>query len=155
MDFGDRAPAIGREPGKGPDWLDRVEHTADEGLLVKAADRKELFARAAWGMFSLLTDMSAVRPLETVAVNVEAPDIEALMVRWLSDLNYLHLVGRKLFCGFEVARLTRRTLEARARGEAIDPRRHAIRREIKAVTFHGLKVAREGSVWTARVIFDV
>jgi SHS2 domain-containing protein len=31
-----------------PDWLEFLNHTADAGILVQAADLKELFARAAW-----------------------------------------------------------------------------------------------------------
>ena len=55
-----------------PEWLDFVDHTADAGIVVQAADLKELFARAAWGMFSLITDMDAVRRAEMTRVSMPA-----------------------------------------------------------------------------------
>jgi SHS2 domain-containing protein len=46
-------------------------------------------------------------------------------------------------------------LTATARGEPIDPSRHQIDDEVKAITWHALKVEQEGEEWTADVIIDV
>jgi len=49
----------------------------------------------------------------------------------------------------------RASLRARIAGERLDPRRHRICREIKAATFHGLKLRRRRGLWSARIIFDL
>jgi len=46
-------------------------------------------------------------------------------------------------------------LRARVAGEPIDPARHPIVREIKAVTYHGLAVDRVAGGFSAQVVFDV
>jgi len=138
-----------------PEWLERVDHTADEGIIVRAESIRELLARAAWGMFSILTEMDLVRPLEETAVEIKAWDREELMVRWLSQLNFLHCTRHVVFCRFDVQEPDARHVAASVWGEPIDPARHVIHTEIKAVTFHGLEVVRDGPGWRARVLFDV
>jgi SHS2 domain-containing protein len=54
-----------------------------------------------------------------------------------------------------VKRVSDTALEGEIAGEAIDKRRHAVSGEIKAVTFHGLRVEERDGVWTAQVLFDV
>jgi SHS2 domain-containing protein len=66
---------------------------------VQAADPKELFARAAWGMFSLITDVDAIRLAERGRIEVDASDFPTLMVKWLSELTYYHVTKHRLFCG--------------------------------------------------------
>jgi SHS2 domain-containing protein len=136
-------------------WLKYLDHTADEALEVRAAELPLLFARCAWGMFSLLTDMDTVRPVRAEDVVVEATDREALLVRWLSELNVRHQTRHVVFSRFEVAALTDERLTATVWGEPLDPRRHTIHAEIKAVTYHLLHIIRDEHGWTARVLFDV
>jgi SHS2 domain-containing protein len=142
-------------PDRAPEWLGYVDHTADAGIVVHASGLKELFARAAWGMFSLLTDLRAIRLAEMTRVHIEASDRLALMVNWLSELNYRHVTERRLFGKFEVIELGATCLEAQIRGEKIDLQRHQIFTEIKAVTFHDLRVERDGQIWKAQIIFDL
>jgi len=42
-----------------------------------------------------------------------------------------------------------------ARGETIDRARHRLRREIKAVTYHQIRLVRGRSAWRVRLVFDV
>ena len=46
-------------------------------------------------------------------------------------------------------------MKATARGEPIDPERHELDMEVKAITYHGLKVERDGDGWLAEVIVDL
>ncbi len=138
-----------------PGWLRRLDHTADEGIQVDAPTFPALLERLAWGMFYLLVDLERVEPRTITRVDVEAPDREALVVRWLSELNYRHLSRKLLFSRFHVRRATRQKVEGEAWGEPLDPERHPLYTEIKAVTFHGLRVGREKGIWTAQVLFDV
>jgi SHS2 domain-containing protein len=137
-----------------PAWLQILEHTADVGLQVQGANQKQLFERAAWGMFALLGDPRRAVPAEPVAVSVVAPDREALLVRWLSELNFLHQTRHMIFCRFEIETIDDTRLTAQALGERIAPR-HRVASEIKAVTFHGLRVTHNAEGWQAGVIFDV
>lgn len=138
-----------------PAWLEPIDHTADAGFTVRAPDLPSLFARAAWALFAIITDPAAVRPAETLAVTVAAADREALLVRWLAELNFIHQTRALLFGDFAVTSLSDTQLTASVKGEKIDRGRHTVYTEIKAVTFHGLTVERQESGWLARVIVDV
>jgi SHS2 domain-containing protein len=94
------------------------------GIVVHAEDLKELFARAAWGMFSVITDVNAVKPAEKTRISVEASDRHALMVNWLSELNYRHVTEHRLFCRFDVSTVTEQRLEAEVHGEKTDHERN-------------------------------
>ncbi len=46
-------------------------------------------------------------------------------------------------------------LEAAAWGEPMDPSRHELNHEVKAITYHGLKVEQTADGWLAEVIVDI
>ncbi len=138
-----------------PTWFRELDHTADTGIEVWAESLPQLFERAAWGLFALLTDPETVRPREAVAFALEASDVQALLVRWLSELNYFHITRRWVFSRFDIQQLNERQLQAQAWGEPIDPDRHTIYTEVKAVTYHGLQLERQDGQWYARIIFDL
>lgn len=138
-----------------PTWLQEFDHTADLGIQVEAPTVHELFTRAAWGMFSLLTNVDAVRPTESEPVSVEGLDLDSLLIHWLSELNCIHTMRHRLFSEFQIIELNPTRLTAVARGEAINLQRHRIHREIKAVTHHGVAIRQTGNVWQVRIIFDI
>jgi SHS2 domain-containing protein len=140
---------------KTPEWLTFVDHTADAGIAVEAPDLVQLFERAAYGMFFVITDLAAARATETSRISIEASDRVALLVRWLSELNYRHVTEHRIFSKFEVLALSQRHLEAEVSGEIFDPARHTIFTEIKAVTFHDLQLERDDRGWKAQIIFDL
>ena len=140
---------------KTPEWLTFVDHTADAGIAVEAPDLARLFERAAYGMFSVITDLAAARATETSRISIDAPDRVALLARWLSELNYRHVIEHRIFLEFEVLALSEHHLEAEVSGEIFDPARHTIFTEIKAVTFHDLQLERDEHGWKAQIIFDL
>ena len=137
-----------------PAWMTTLDHTADEGVEVHASSLAELFERTAWAMFSLLADMTAVRPAERQVLCVEATDREALLVRWLSELNFLHQTEHQVYSRFNILEMCDTRLMAEVWGEAIAVC-HRVHKEFKAVTFCGLSIREEAHEWTARVLFDV
>jgi SHS2 domain-containing protein len=142
-----------------PDWLQEIDHTGDIGIQITADSLPQLFERAAVGTFHVLTDLPAVRVEDEIEITVEGRDREALMVRWLSELNYRHTVEHRLFCDFAVEAIDETeagfSLTATARGEPLDPARHTVYTEIKAVTFHGMEIRETDDGWAVQVIFDM
>lgn len=129
-----------------------LEHTADIGLKAYGEGVDTIFANAAWGMFDLMTDVSAVAPRGEVTVRVTSSDLEGLLVDWLTELLYVHETEGVYLSDFTVA-IRDLALEATVRGEAIDPERHPAELVVKAVTYHMIEVKpKEGY---AVVIFDI
>lgn len=131
------------------------EHTADLGLRVRADDLNALFADAARGLFSMIVpDLDSVRPSESVSIAVEGDVSDLLLFDWLNELLYTYEVRRLLLCQFEVE-FGPSGLVATAKGEPIDPARHALDHEVKAITYHGLKLEQQDGRWLAEVIVDI
>jgi SHS2 domain-containing protein len=142
-----------------PHWFREIDHTGDIGIQVTASTLSQLFERAAAATFRVLTDPSTIRPTDATRITVDGRDLEALMVRWLSELNYRHTVNNVLYGTFGVASIDETddgfTLTATARGEPIDPDRHTVYTEIKAITFHGMEIRETDEGWAVQVIFDM
>jgi SHS2 domain-containing protein len=133
------------------------EHTADAGAVVRGATLPRLFENAARAMMDLMCDRRSVRPRRAVRVRVAGAGLEDLLVRWLSELLYRHEALGWLFSTCRVESVDRVRFRARgvALGEPIDRARHVTRREIKAVTYHQLRLVRGRGAWRVRVVFDV
>ena len=119
------------------------EHTADVGLHVYGSDMKELFANAAEGLMSLMTEPEKIRPVEETAISLQEESPEALLRAWLAELLYLYHAEKKLAAGVSFTTLTEKKLEATVRWEPLDMSRHEITGEVKAVTWHRLKIERD------------
>ncbi len=131
---------------------EEIEHTADVGIRAHGSTLNELFENAGEGMFSLIADLDSVKPVGEIEVRLAADDIATLMLRWLSELLYIHETQHLLLAAFDV-HLDGTSLRGRARGETIDKKRHELKLVIKAVTRHRLNVDPQKGI--AEVIFDI
>jgi SHS2 domain-containing protein len=140
-----------------PAGYEFFEHTADVGAVVRGATLPRLFENASRALFDLVCDRRTVRPRRAVRIAVVGSSLEDLLVRWLSELLYRLETEDLLFSSFRVERVDRLLFRARgtARGETIDRARHRLRREIKAVTYHQIRLVRGRSAWRVRLVFDV
>jgi len=131
------------------------EHTADLGMRVQAESREALFAEAARGFCAMLvTNPDAVRAERQIDFQVKGADLDYLLLDWLNELLFAFESQDLLLCEFDV-QLDEQGLTAQAQGETIDPARHQLDHEVKAITYHGLKVEQTGDHWQAEVIVDI
>ncbi len=129
-------------------------HTPDVGLKAYGNTLKEVFENAAVGMFSLITDIENVKLSLSEEVYVEAEDRESLLVEWLNELIYRFEVKYRIYKRFEIFEWDGEYhLHAVAYGEPLDLGRHQLMTQIKACSYHMLKVERN-DLWLAQVIFD-
>ena len=132
-----------------------IDHTADIGIIAYGFDMKQVFASAARGLFSLITALDKVALIESHAIRVTAPDREALLVNWLNELIYLFEVKSLLLTRFDITMITDVRLEAVAYGEKVRLAKHELKTQVKAATYHMLKIEQNKDGWQAQVIFDV
>lgn len=131
------------------------EHTADVGLRVCADTLEGLFAEGGRALCALLVeDPSAVRPVREVAIALEANDTADLFVDWLTEILFALENDGLLLAAFDV-RVDGSRLQATGRGEPVDPERHTLGSEVKAVTYHGLRLERTEDGWLAEVVLDI
>ena len=131
------------------------EHTADLGLRIRSADLNTLFAEAAQALFSALVEnLDAVAPLRRLDVTIAGDDREYLLFDWLKELLYRFDAEHLLFSRFEV-QVSDTGLQGSAWGEPLDRARHELAHEVKAITYHGLRVEQTPGGWLAEVIVDI
>jgi SHS2 domain-containing protein len=132
-----------------------LDHTADYMVEIGAASLGELFEEAGRALTEALTDPETVEPLNAICFACKGQDREELLVGWLTELLYLYESQRWLFSRFHVLEVGSERLRAEAWGEPLDPGRHLIEREIKAVTYHALSVEEVEEGFRARIVFDL
>ena len=132
--------------------FEELDHTADCGIRAYGTTLDELFANAAAGMFSLITDLETVKPVGEYEVRVRSKDLKALLFDFLSELLFVHETQRLLLSKFDV-KVNDLAVDARVRGEPIDRARHPLHLNLKAVTYHEMIVDLDGGI--AQVIFDI
>jgi SHS2 domain-containing protein len=127
-----------------------VEHTADRAFTVRGRDLAELFVLAARAICAIQGQPDTQ---ETVSreVEVSGVDRETLLVNWLNEILYLQDVHKESYSRFQVAVISDTFLRASLHGEPDA----SIRRSIKAVTFHGLKIEHLPDCWEATIVVDV
>jgi SHS2 domain-containing protein len=131
------------------------EHTADLGLRVRAADLNALFAEAAQALFAaIVEDPRTVVARQSLRLRLDGADREYLLFDWLRTLLYHFDADHLLFCKFDVE-VDDRGLTATAWGEPLDRGRHELGHEVKAITYHGLRVEPADGGWLAEVIVDI
>lgn len=131
------------------------EHTADLGLRIRAADLETLFAEAATALFAVIVvDLDSVRPEKQVEVRLAADTPDMLFVDWLRELLF-HFDGEHLLLSRFAVKLDADGLHGTAWGELLDRGRHELEHEVKAITYHGLRLERTADGWLAEVIVDI
>ena len=88
-------------------------------------------------------------------MEVRAEDREALAHDFLAAVLAEIQEHRFMVASVTVKAATDAQVAGELLGETYDPARHDIRVEVKAVTYHQLKVAREGDAWVGTVILDL
>jgi SHS2 domain-containing protein len=132
------------------------EHPADVGLAASADTLAELYEALAEGLAELICPRRTVRPAAERTLEIRAEDREALAVDFLAAVLSAIQEDRFLVASASVeCQDGPPSLRAVLRGEPYDPRRHELRTEVKAVTYHQLEVAQREERWQGRVILDL
>jgi SHS2 domain-containing protein len=122
-----------------------LEHTADIRIRVYGETLAGLFRNSALAMISL----------EEVEFEVEAETMEEILIKMLGEILYVHKVRKMVFCDVALELIEGKRMRGRLVGEKFDPERHDLEFDIKAATYHNLKIQRVNDRFMAEIVFDV
>ncbi|MEJ2691198.1 MAG: archease [Deltaproteobacteria bacterium] len=123
-------------------------HTLEE-LMVEASDAT---------VNVMVEDPGTIRPLVSRTISLGPEAVDMLLYGLLQELVYFKDAEQLLL---RVEKVEIRSgpdgycLRAEARGEKIDPTRHPLASDVKAVTLHRFLVTETDSGWRAFVILDI
>jgi SHS2 domain-containing protein len=146
---------IGRPlgPAETRDRVAYFNHDADIGIVGRGPTVEAAFVAAAEATFAVMTDLSAIRPIQTLHIAFDEPDSELALVTWLNTLLAEARSARLALGAFALDR-DGDHWRGVARGE---PWREDLERgvEVKGATLTELAVRESGGVWEARCVVDV
>jgi len=129
---------------------EEIDHTADLALRVWGDDFKWILIHAAQGMYALMGVTHDLASPATISFMIEDVEKETMLVDFLGELLYLCEDKQKAFDEFAFEDQHGR-IEVKASGYGIS----AVNRDIKAVTFHNLKITQTDSGLETTITFDV
>jgi SHS2 domain-containing protein len=133
--------------------------TADVALEAWGATMEETFVAAADATINVMVqELATVAPLTRRAVRVESEAPDLLLFALLEELVFLKDAEQLLLRVSDVhiqntAGLWQ--LAAVGKGERIDPEKHALIVDVKAVTLHRFALEQTSEGWRAFVILDI
>ncbi len=132
---------------------------ADVAFEATGKDLDELFGSAADALENtMVKDLKSIKPQISHKFKVAAKDLELLIFRFLEKLVFYKDVEQLVFRKVAVkAKKIPSGYEADciAEGEKLDPKKHELLVDVKAVTMHMLDVHREDGAWKARIVLDI
>lgn len=132
-----------------------IDHTADVGIRAFGKTLEELFRNAALGMFDIIADLQTVGTGESAKVHLEAEDVEGLYLLWHQELLFRSSVDGVVYKLFRFDEISETKLSATVDGEKFNPDRQVLKKEVKAITYHELKVKKTKEGWVGEAIFDI
>ncbi|MGC9364194.1 MAG: archease [Fidelibacterota bacterium] len=133
----------------------QFDHTSDLGVEVRGKDLRELFANAALCLTDLIAGISSIAPNVRKKIQVHADDRELLLREFLAEVLYCFHVHKFLPAKVEIGGFQDAELSVLLLGDYLDLNRHPVKREIKSVTFHQLKIEEKSGGFKARFIMDI
>lgn len=126
--------------------------TADAAFEAYGKTPEELFQNAALALFETMANTKTVKPLLKSHFLLPTSNLDDLLFDFLSELVFLKDEKGMLFSKFKV---NVERLHASIWGEKIDPQKHNLKVDVKAVTRHLFGIKKEKDKFVARVVLDV
>lgn len=136
-----------------------LEHTADIKFRAYGRTLEEVFENSALAMFNVIINTEKVSGNTPKEIYLKSPDLESLLVDWLSELLYVFEVDEIVFREFRVEKISEEdgeySITAKALGEEFYPESHPFETEIKAVTYNQLEIRKTDEGWKAQIVVDI
>ena len=132
---------------------------ADSAFKAWGPTVEETFVAAADALMNTMTDdLDTIAPQEARTLHIEHEALDLLLFNLLQELIYYKDADQLLLrvAHVHIAKTDEQyTLQAQARGERLDPQRHALGADVKAVTLHRFALEQTEQGWQAFVILDI
>jgi len=133
---------------------------ADIAFEAEGETIEAMFRSAAEAVMSAqVEDLAKIEPSVKKEIKLEAPDPERLLHGFLQELIFLKDAELLIFRDYDIRVSEQESgewmLEATCGGEEIDPKKHAMLVDVKAVSWHRFSVQKTGTGWRAVAIIDV
>lgn len=134
-------------------YLEKIA-IADVAFEAEGKTLKELFAECAKATFEVMVNLKSVKDIVTKEIDLEEDSVDKLLYSFLEELIYLKDVDAMVFNKFDL-NVTENKVTGFVYGEGINPEKHKLGQDVKAVTMHKFKVWKDKNKWKATVVLDI
>ncbi len=133
-----------------------IEHTADLSFRVFGKTIQEIFENGAAALMELMFKASLQKEtkLQEKEIRIDSLDTATLFIDWLREIHYLAVVEKKITKRIHITKLNDKTINAQVWTTGLNPEDKTIR-EIKAITFHNIKIIRKNDFMYVDIVCDV
>ena len=136
-----------------------IEHTADIAVEVKAGSLEDLFSLSCHAWRDAALESVDTSSTEWKFVYFSAGTAEELLVQLLGEINFLLYAHQWVFNSVEELKIitddNEFKLYADLLGGPLDFTVHHMKEEIKAVTYHQMRIEKNEELYTTRIVFDI
>lgn len=135
-----------------------VDHTADIAVDIRGKSLSELFTASAYAWLEAITEQST-NSCETKIISLSDENLEVLLVSFISELNFFFQSDNWIMSSIQKIDIDRKddfwNLSAVVLGGNFDRNKFKLKSEIKAVTYHQMKIKEVDGEFSTRIVFDI
>jgi SHS2 domain-containing protein len=131
--------------------------TADLAFEATGKELNDLFVNAALAMFESQVQLNTVEEKITKKIELERNDVGQLLFDFLNEIIFFKDAEQLIFKTVKVAisKNAKYKLVAELKGEKIDPKKHKLGNDLKAVTMHKFSIGQTPKGWKCQVVVDI
>ncbi len=127
-----------------------LEHPSELKIRSFGKDLPEVFVNSALAMMEFLFGKVSKNKIQHEWIEVEADNLESLLIDWLADILYLSNSKKRIYLDYKVLEFSNHKIVA-----DIGSQKALAKDEIKAVTYHELSISKQNGLWQATVVYDI
>ena len=137
-----------------------LNHTADIYIRAHSKTLKGAFEQVAYSLMTTISpDLNLIFPKIEKFIEIISEDKEALLFDFLSEFLFIFDVEELVFSSVKVKSIEKNNdnykLEAIAKGEVFNVKKHVIGTEVKAITYNMMKIEEKKNKIEIDIVFDI
>ena len=135
-----------------------IEHVSDAMVEAYGRTLSEVFANSARALVNIVCDLSRIDLNKSVIIETEGFDQISLLYNWLEKVLLTLLVDNIALANFDLKieqSKGKYNLFSACRGEAFSEQKHHYKVEVKAITYHEMKISRRNDMFIVKFLVDL
>jgi SHS2 domain-containing protein len=135
-----------------------IEHVSDAMVEAYGRTLGEAFAHSARALVNLVCNVSKVDPDKIVSIETTGFDRKSLLYNWLEKVLLVLLIDNIILAKFEVKIKRHKDkyhLFSTCKGDNFLRQKHEYKVEVKAITYHGMKISDKKGKVIVRFLVDL
>lgn len=134
------------------------ETTADIGIEIQTENMTDAYINAALATLNIITDIEKVKPKITKKIRIESEDEYGLLYDWITEL--LILLDSENFIvskyNIKISKYENTiVIDGQILGDIYDRNIYNYKTEVKAITYHQMKITNEDNIYNIQFIVDL